>query len=161
MTVGIFRVHHKRVHLNELHTSSSHINGRRSGGVQGAGYFMEWCVAYSGVVPAAVRRVQQRFPRGKQRLASVDLGVSQGLGEWLVARFRQQENADDTDESTAGKNDVMKEIALLIVELHDGRSKHAKAGAGQDQAQTTTPVRRQKIYSIVISREIQDDLASL
>lgn len=138
MTVGIFRVSHKRVHLNELHTSSSNIN-RRGSGVQGDRYFMKWCVTYSGVVPAAVRWVQQRFPRGKQRLTGVVLGISQGLGEWLIARFRQQENADDTDESAAGKNDMMKEIALLVVEFHDGCSKHAKASTGQNQAQTTTP----------------------
>lgn len=99
---------------------------------------------HSGVVPAAVRLGQQealfsRFPRGEQRLASVALAVSQGLGEWLVACLRQQENANDADESAAGKNDVVKEIALLIVEFHDGCSQHAEASAGQDQAQTTTP----------------------
>lgn len=96
---------------------------------------MKWCVTHSCVVPGAVRRVQQsRFPRGKQGWTGVVLDISQGLGEWLIARFRQQENADDTDESAAGKNYVVKEIALLIVEFHDGFSKHAKASAGQDQA---------------------------
>lgn len=90
---------------------------------------------HPGVVPAALRLGQQealfsRFPRGKERLASVALAVSQGLGEGLVAGLWQQENADDADESAAGKDNVVKEIALLIVELHDGCSQHAEASAG-------------------------------
>lgn len=50
---------------------------------------------HSGVIPAALSRVQQqmlfsRFPRGEQRLASVALTVSQGLRERLVACLGQQ-----------------------------------------------------------------------
>lgn len=71
-----------------------------------------------------------RFPRRKERLTGVALAVGKGLGEGLVARLGQQENADDADESAAGKDNVMEEIALLIVELHDGCSQHAEAGAG-------------------------------
>ncbi|TNN76901.1 hypothetical protein EYF80_012954 [Liparis tanakae] len=33
----------------------------------------------------------------------------------------------------------MQEVALLVVELHDGGGEHAEAGAGQDQTQTSTP----------------------
>lgn len=107
---------------------------------------------HPGVVPAALRLGQQealfsRFPRGEERLTSVALAISQGLGEGLVACFGQQENAYDTDESAAGKDNVVKEIALLIVELHDGCSQHAEAGTGQDQAQTTTPMMRWKMLS--------------
>lgn len=90
---------------------------------------------HPGVVPAALRLSQQealfsRFPRGEERLTGVSLAVSQGLWEGLVACLGQQENADDADEGAAGKNDVVKKVALLIVELHDGRSQHAKACAG-------------------------------
>lgn len=96
------------------------------------------------VVPAALRLGQQealfsRFPRGNKGLTGVGFTVSQGLREGLVARLGQQENADDADESAAGKDNVVKEIALLIVELHDGCSQHAEASTGQDQAKTTTP----------------------
>lgn len=99
---------------------------------------------HPGVVPAALRLGQQealfsRFPWRKERLPSVALAISQGLREGLVARLRQQENADDADEGAASEDDVVKEVALLIVELHNGGGEHAKAGAGQDQAQTATP----------------------
>lgn len=90
---------------------------------------------HPGIVPAALRLGQQealfsRFPRGKEGLTSVALAVSQSLGEGLVAGLWQQENADDADEGAAGKDYVVKEIALLIVELHNGCSQHAEASAG-------------------------------
>lgn len=105
---------------------------------------MQWRVMYPGVVPAAVRLGKQEalfsgFPWRKERLTSVALAVSKGLREGLVARLRQQKNANDADKSAAGKDDVVKEIAFLVVELHDWGSQHAKTSAGQDQAQTTTP----------------------
>lgn len=99
-----------------------------------------------GVVPAALRLGQQEallpgFPRGEQRLSGVGLAVGQGLGQRLVARLRQQEDADDADEGAAGKDDVVKEVALLIVELHDGGGQHAETSAGQDQAQASAPTK--------------------
>lgn len=99
---------------------------------------------HPGVVPAALRRSQQeallsRFPRGEERLPSVTLTVSQRLWEWLVASLRQQENADDADEGAAGENYVVKEITLLVVELHDGGGQHAKTSTSQDKTQPTTP----------------------
>lgn len=105
---------------------------------------------HSGVVPAALTLGQQealfsRFPWREKGLTGVALAISQGLREGLIARLRQQENADDADESAAGKDNMMKEIALLIVELHDGRSQHAKASTGQDQAKTTAPMVRRRI----------------
>lgn len=107
---------------------------------------------HPGVVPAAIRRRQQeallsRFPRGEERLTSVALAVSQGLGEGLVSCFGQQENADDANKSAAGEDNVVKEVALLIVELHDGSSQHAETSTGQDQAQTTTSAMRWKMLS--------------
>lgn len=99
---------------------------------------------HPGVVPAALGLGQQealfsRLPRGKKRLSGVVLAVSQGLREGLVARLRQQKNADDADKCAASEDNVVEEIALLVVELHDGRSQHAEAGTGQHQAQTSTP----------------------
>lgn len=75
-------------------------------------------------------------------MTSVALAVSQGLREGLVACLGQQENADDADKSAAGKDNVVEEIALLIVQLHYGGSQHAKTGAGQHEAYTTTPKMR-------------------
>lgn len=100
---------------------------------------------HPGVVPVAFGLCEQEallswLPRGQERLPGVALAVGQGLGEGLVACFGQQENADDADESAAGKDNVVKEITLLIVELHDGGRQHAETSAGQDQAQTATSV---------------------
>lgn len=145
MTVGVFRIRLAGVHLHER--GSGHISDRRSGqidsrrgggvhgGHHGGGRFVERRVVHPGVVPAALGLSQQEallsgFPRGEERLTGVALAVGQGLGEGLVARLWQQENADDADESAAGKDNVVKKVALLIVELHDGRSQHAEAGAG-------------------------------
>lgn len=162
MTVWVFRLRLAGVHLHERgrgHVAdrlSCQIDSRRRGGVHGGrdngGCFVEWGVVHPGVVPAALGLGQQealfsRFPRGKERLTSVALAVGQGLREGLVACLWQQENADDADKSAAGKDNVVKEIALLIVELHDGRRQHAETGAGQDQAQPTTPAMRGKMLS--------------
>lgn len=99
---------------------------------------------HPGVVPAALGLGQQevllsRLPGEQQGLTGVALSVVQGLGERLVTRLRQKENANDANEGAAGENDVVKEIALLIVQLHDRGSEHAETSAGQYQAQTTTP----------------------
>lgn len=66
----------------------------------------------------------------------VALPVSQGLGEGVAPCLGQQEDADDADESAAGKDNVVKEITLLIVKVHDGACQHTETSAGQDEAQT-------------------------
>lgn len=96
---------------------------------------MQWRVVDPGVVPAALRLGQEEalFPRlsgGQQGLAGVTLPVGQGLGQGLVARLGEEENADDADEGAAGEDDVVEEVALLIVQLHDGGGQHAEASAG-------------------------------
>lgn len=113
---------------------------------------MEWGVTHSAVVLATLRlgqqmavfSVSQRLQKG---FPSVALSIWQGLGEGLRAGLGQQQNADDANESAAGKNDVVKKIALLIVQLHDGCSEHAEASAGQDQTHTTPPAGRQRTAS--------------
>lgn len=105
---------------------------------------------HPGVVPAALRLSQQealfsRFPWGKKRLTGVALAISQSLWEGLVPCLGQQENADDADESAAGENNVVKKIALLIVEFHDRCSQHAEASTGQNQSKTTTPMMKSKM----------------
>lgn len=77
-------------------------------------------VLHPGIVPVAFRRAKQeallsRFPGLEEGLAIVALPVSQCLGEGVAPCFGQQEDADDADESAAGKDNVVKEITLLIV----------------------------------------------
>lgn len=75
-------------------------------------------------------------------MAIVALPVRQGLGEGVAPCLGQQEDADDADESAAGEDNVMKEITLLVVEVHDGPRQHAETSAGQDEAQAATSVAR-------------------
>ena len=106
-----------------------------------------------GVVPVALHLGQEealfaRPPGGQQGLAGVTLPVGQGLGQGLVARLGEEENADDADEGATGEDDVVKEVALLVVELHDGGGQHAEASAGEHQAQTPTPTERDKDHQL-------------
>lgn len=79
----------------------------------------------------------------EQCLAGEGLTVRQALWQRLTSRLRQQQEADDAQQGAAGEDHVMQEVALLVVQLHDGCSEHAKASAGQDQAQPPTPVQRE------------------
>lgn len=76
----------------------------------------------------------------EQRLAGKGLSVRQALRQRLASRLRQQQEADDAQQGAAGEDHVMQEVALLVVQLHDGCSEHTKASTGQDQAQPSTPV---------------------
>lgn len=75
----------------------------------------------------------------EEGLAGEGLSVRQALGQGLAPRFRQQQQADDAQQSAASKDHMMQEVALLVVELHDGRGEHAEACAGQDQSHPSTP----------------------
>lgn len=72
----------------------------------------------------------------------VALPISQGLGEGVAPCLGQQEDADDADEGAAGKDNVVKEIPLLVVKVHDGACQHTETSAGQDEAQTTASAMR-------------------
>jgi len=44
---------------------------------------------------------------------------------------------------------VVEEVALLVVELHDGGGEHAEAGAGQNQAHAATPRGEKETHGMV------------
>lgn len=73
-------------------------------------------------------------------MAVVALPVRQGLGERVAPCLGQQEDADDADEGAAGEDDVMEEVTLLVVKVHDGPRQRAETSAGQDEAQAATSV---------------------
>lgn len=93
----------------------------------------------AGVVLVALGQEKVLLSVLEQSLAREGLSVGQALGEGLAPRFRQQQQTDDAQQRAAGEDHVMQEVALLVVELHDGSGEHPKAGARQDQAQTPTP----------------------
>lgn len=75
-------------------------------------------------------------------LHPVLLPIRQGLRQVVIYLWQQRNAADvvGADESAAGKHKVVKEIPLLIVEVHDSASKHANTSTGEDQAQTSATV---------------------
>lgn len=80
----------------------------------------------------------------EQGLTGEGLSVSQALWQGLAPGLRQQQQADDAQQGAAGEDHMMQEVALLVVELHDGCGEHAKTGAGQNQAQPSTPAQRER-----------------
>lgn len=75
----------------------------------------------------------------QEGLPSVMFPIRDVLRQVLVLALWQQQDADDADECAAGEDDVVEEVAFLVVELHDGGGQAAKACAGQDQPQPTSP----------------------
>lgn len=140
---GVHLYQRRRGHVRGGQVGQVHSRGRGGlhGGHHRGGRFVERHVLDPGVVPVVFGGAEQeallpRLPGLEEGLAVVGLPVGQGLGEGVVPRLGQQEDADDADEGAAGEDDVVKEVALLIVKVHDGACQHPETSAGQDQAQT-------------------------
>lgn len=99
----------------------------------------------SGVVPVSLGEKQVLLSWVEQRLTGEGLSVRHALRQGLAPGLGQQQQADDAQQGAAGEDHVVQEVAFLVVELHDGRSEHAEAGAGQDQAKSATPAQREDL----------------
>lgn len=75
----------------------------------------------------------------QQRLPCVVFPVGDILRQVLVPALRKQEDANDADERAAGEDDMVQEVAFLVVQLNNGRCQHAKTCTGQHQPEPTTP----------------------
>lgn len=75
----------------------------------------------------------------QQWLPCVVFPVGDILRQVLVPALRQQEDANDADERAAGEDDVVQEVAFLVVQLNNGRCQHAETCTGQHQPEPTTP----------------------
>lgn len=134
---------------NHLPASSQGIRGRHRcqsgrychGGAPG-GREVQRGVVDAGVVAVALGQEEVLLSRVEQGLPGEGLSVGQALGQGLAPRLRQQQQADDAQQRAAGEDHVVQEVALLVVQLHDGGREHAEAGTGQDQAQASTPAQR-------------------
>ena len=102
---------------------------------------MDGRVVHPGVVPVRLGQQEVLLPRPQQGLPGEALTIGQALRQRLATRLWQQQQADDAQQGAAGEEDVVQEVALLVVELHDRGGEHAEAGAGQHQAQASTPKR--------------------
>ena len=109
------------------HRRQSGSHGRR--GAPG-GREMQWRVVDPRVVPVRLGEEQVLLPRPDEGLAGEALPIGQALRQGLSARLGQQQQADDAQQGAAGEDDVVQEVALLVVQLHDRRGQHAEAGAG-------------------------------
>lgn len=92
-----------------------------------------------GVIPVALGEEEVLLPWMEQSLTGEGLPIRQALGQGLAPRLGQQQQTDDAQQGATSKDHVMQEVALLVVELHDGGGEHAEASAGQDQAQASAP----------------------
>lgn len=98
----------------------------------------------TGVVPIALGEKEVLLPRMKQGPTGEGLSVCQALRQGLPPWLRQQQQADDAQQGAARKDHMMQEVALLVVELHDGCCEHAEARAGQNQSQSSTSAQREE-----------------
>lgn len=89
----------------------------------------------------------------QKRLPGVMFPVRDVLWQVLVLALRQEENADDANERTAGKDHMVQEVAFLVMELHDWCSQHTKACAGQDEAKSTSPAKTHRLSTSSSYRE--------
>lgn len=76
---------------------------------------------------------------GQEGLPGVMFAIEDVFWQVLVLALWQEKDADDADEGAAGKDDVVKEVAFLVVQLYDRGGQHSEASAGQDQAQASAP----------------------
>lgn len=93
-----------------------------------------------GLLPLLVRQ---------ERLPCVVLPIGNVLRQVLVPALRQQEDADDADERAAGEDDMVQEVAFLVVQLDDRCCQHAEARAGQHQSQPAAPAGGHGITGLV------------
>lgn len=112
---------------------------------------------HTGVVPVTLGKKEVLLSRVEEGLTGEGLSIGQALGQGVAPRLGQQQQADDAQQGAAGEDDVMQEVALLVVELHDGCSEHPKTSASQDQAQPTAPAqrRRHRIDMVQISCQLR------
>lgn len=103
---------------------------------------MQRRVVDPGVLPVALGEEEMLLSWVEQSLPGEGLPVRQALRQGLAPRLGQQQQANDAQQGAASKDHVMEEVALLVVELHDGGGQHAKTGTGQNQAQTSAPEER-------------------
>lgn len=113
----------------------------------------------SRVLPVALGEEEMLFSWVEQSLPGEGLPVRQALWQGLAPRLGQQQQTDDAQQGAASEDHVMKEVALLVVELHDGGSEHAKTSTGQNQAQTSTPEQRGRSLCSPIIHQMWNDFA--
>lgn len=72
----------------------------------------------------------------EERRSSLALAVLQGVRQRLPFALRQKHDAEHGEDGERGEDDVVQEVAAVILELHEGRGGHANAARCQHQTET-------------------------
>lgn len=103
-------------------------------------------VVIRGVVGQRPRGTQQRdavsvWSGEEKRGSALVLALVHGVGEGLAFALRQQHNAEDREDGEGGKDDLVQEVAAVVLQLHHGGGGHAHAARSQHQAEASTAAR--------------------
>lgn len=100
-----------------------------------------------GVVLRQRRRgVQQRQAvpvgsGGEKRGPALVLALGHGVRERLAFALGEQQDAEHGEHGEGGEDDLVEEVAAVVLELHQGGSGHADAARRQDQAEAPAAAR--------------------
>lgn len=72
------------------------------------------------------------------------LALCQGVWEWLAFAFGQEHYAEDGEDGEGREDDVVEEVATIILEFHQGGGSHANTTCRQHQTKATTSDREQE-----------------
>lgn len=87
--------------------------------------------------PRAQQRQTVSVRLGKEeRRSSLALAILQGVRQRLPFALRQEHDAEHGKDCEGGEDDVVQEVAAVILELHEGRGGHANAACCQHQTET-------------------------
>ena len=101
----------------------------------------------AGVV---IRVVLRQRPRGEEQRDAVPvwsgghkrgpalaLALVYGVWEWLALALGEQHNAEDGEDGEGGKDDLVQEVAAVVLQLHQRRGGHADTACGKHQAEAS------------------------
>lgn len=72
---------------------------------------------------------------GEKRGPALVLTLADGVWERLALALGQQHDAEDGEDGEGGKDDLVQEVAAVVLELHQRGGGHADAARGQHQAE--------------------------
>lgn len=75
---------------------------------------------------------------GEKRGPALVLALVYGVWERLALALREQQDAEDGEHGEGGKDQLVEEVAPVVLELHQRGSGHADAARGQNQPEAST-----------------------
>lgn len=91
-------------------------------------------------------------PPPAQRGASVLLPVGQRLGQWFPLALGQKQDGEHSQQSQGGVHHVVKEVAIVVAQVHERRGEPTHTAQGQHRANANAPGREAKVQRLVISK---------